>query len=84
MCQCLEAVVPAVVKAVPSENLAEECPIPPAPSDVCNEPQCTRGKRKAKANNKKDCPAKKIVGDGTLLPTTPVSWMSSKTEIFIR
>lgn len=80
VCQCFEAVAPVFVKVVPSENMAEANLVPPAP-DVNAEPQCTRRKRKV---NENDGPAKKIVGDGTRSLTTPVSWMSWKTEIVIR
>lgn len=84
VCQCFEAVAPAVVEAVPSENLAGESLVPPAPSDGNCEPKCTKRKRKLKTNNEKDYPAKKIVGDGTRSFNTPVSWKSCKTEIIIR
>ncbi|XP_060756098.1 ribonucleases P/MRP protein subunit POP1 isoform X2 [Neoarius graeffei] len=83
VCQCFEAVDPAVVERVPSENLAEASLVPPAPSDFSSEPRCTRRKRKAEADNERACPAKKIVGDGTRSLTTPVSWRSCKTEIVI-
>ncbi|GAA6098880.1 ribonucleases P/MRP protein subunit POP1 [Tachysurus ichikawai] len=79
VCQSFEAVAPAVVEAVPSEKLAEK---PPASSDGIFKPKCTKGKRKRAAENK-DYPAKKIVGDGTRSLTTPVSWVSCKTEIVI-
>ncbi|MCI4391374.1 hypothetical protein PGIGA_G00133550 [Pangasianodon gigas] len=83
VCQCFEAVAPAVVEVVPSENLAEASPIPPAPSDLSSEPQCSKRKRKVEADDENGCPAKKIVGDGTRSLSTPVSWMSSTTEIVI-
>ncbi|XP_058233035.1 ribonucleases P/MRP protein subunit POP1 isoform X1 [Hemibagrus wyckioides] len=83
VCQCFEAVAPAVVEAVPSENLAEESLVPPAPSDGNCEPKCTKRKRKLETDNEKDYPAKKIVGDGTRSLNTPVSWKSCKTEIVI-
>lgn len=84
VCQCFEAVAPAVVKAVPSENLAEASLPPPAPSDLSDGPQCTRRKRNVEADYENDCPAKKKVGDGTCSLTTAVSWASCKTEIVIR
>lgn len=89
VCQCLEAVAP-VVEEVPSENLTEatskneEPLLPPVPSDFSAKPQFTRRKRKVETNNENDCPAKKIVGDGTRSLKTPVRWMSCKTEIVIR
>lgn len=83
VCQCFETVAP-VEKVVPSKNLAEASLLPSATSDISAEPQCTRKKRKMDANYGNDCPAKKIVGDGTRALTDPVSWMSCKTEIVIR
>ncbi|TSK20265.1 Ribonucleases P/MRP protein subunit POP1 [Bagarius yarrelli] len=84
VCQCFEAITPAVVEVVPSQNLAKENPAPPATSDTTYKPQGTlKRKRKLASDIQKEYPAKKIVGDGTRSLTTPVSWRSCKTSVVI-
>uniref|UniRef100_A0A3Q2PV85 POP1 homolog, ribonuclease P/MRP subunit n=1 Tax=Fundulus heteroclitus TaxID=8078 RepID=A0A3Q2PV85_FUNHE len=79
VCQCSEAVVPPVQ---PEVSCAEADP------GIQAEPK-PDSKLKPGAKRKKSCkdaaepPAKKILGDGTRLPGTPVTWKSSSTGIVI-
>lgn len=83
VCQCVETVAPA-----PEISLTEPGPAATPtvadPSDPSSEPQ-PRGQKRKREDDGNNCqPAKKILGDGTRSPTTPVSWTSSKTHIVIR
>ncbi|XP_062841503.1 ribonucleases P/MRP protein subunit POP1 [Trichomycterus rosablanca] len=75
VCQCSEAVSPAV-EAEPSLTAT-------APVDASSEPPGTGRKRKRQDDSSIYPPAKRILGDGTRLSTTPVSWKSSQTDIVI-
>uniref|UniRef100_A0A3B4F799 POP1 homolog, ribonuclease P/MRP subunit n=1 Tax=Pundamilia nyererei TaxID=303518 RepID=A0A3B4F799_9CICH len=75
VCQCCEAVLPpaAPVEVNPTleaENTPEAKPVPGT-------------KRKRSRKDATGPPAKKILGDGTRLPSTPVSWRSSSNGIVI-
>ncbi|CAI5663393.1 unnamed protein product [Oreochromis niloticus] len=79
VCQCCEAVIPpaAPVEVNPTleadsepENTPEAKPVPGT-------------KRKRSRKDATGPPAKKILGDGTRLPSTPVSWRSSSNGIVI-
>ncbi|XP_007234784.3 ribonucleases P/MRP protein subunit POP1 [Astyanax mexicanus] len=82
VCQCFEAVSPppseTPVEAGPSDQ-----PSAPASSDLKSEPQHPGKKRKREGDGKEDKPAKKILGDGTRSPMTPVSWRSAENDIVI-
>lgn len=80
VCQCCEAVIPpaAPVEVNPTleadsepENTPEAKPVPGT-------------KRKRSRKDATGPPAKKILGDGTRLPSTPVSWRSSSNGIVIK
>lgn len=76
VCQCCEAVLPpaAPVEVNPTleaENTPEAKPVPGT-------------KRKRSRKDATGPPAKKILGDGTRLPSTPVSWRSSSNGIVIK
>ncbi|KAI4881778.1 hypothetical protein NFI96_011476, partial [Prochilodus magdalenae] len=83
VCQCFEEVTPAVEENSLKPQV-EPGPTAPAFSDPCSETQ-RQGKRKRKnmGDDNDHRPAKKILGDGTRSPITPVSWKSSKTDIVI-
>ncbi|XP_063341205.1 ribonucleases P/MRP protein subunit POP1 [Pelmatolapia mariae] len=79
VCQCCEAVLPpaAPVEVNPTleaesepENTPEAKPVPGI-------------KRKRSRKDATGPPAKKILGDGTRLPSTPVSWRSSSNGLVI-
>lgn len=79
VCQCYDAVVPVVlaevVSTVESDSKAEKIP----------EVKQTSGtKRKRSREDASGPPAKKILGDGTRSPTTPITWKSSSTGIVIK
>ncbi|XP_062255136.1 ribonucleases P/MRP protein subunit POP1 [Platichthys flesus] len=83
VCQCFEAVVPPVVPVVtPAEvvpSLEPELQSEKAPEAT----QTLRTKRKRNCKDASEPPAKKILGDGTRSPITPVTWRSSSTGIVI-
>ncbi|KAM6909939.1 ribonucleases P/MRP protein subunit POP1 [Xenentodon cancila] len=83
VCQCSEAVVPPVAPVV---RAAGENPTLQPEAKPENIPEATlapRSKRKRSCNDAGGPPAKKILGDGTRLPGTPVSWKSSSTGIVL-
>ncbi|XP_022609120.1 ribonucleases P/MRP protein subunit POP1 [Seriola dumerili] len=83
VCQCCEAVVPPVVPVVTPAEVA------PTPEPELKPPkthgaiQISRTKRKRNCKDASGPPAKKILGDGSRSPTTPVTWRSSSTGIVI-
>ncbi|XP_035528220.1 ribonucleases P/MRP protein subunit POP1 isoform X1 [Morone saxatilis] len=85
VCQCCEAVVPSVVPVVtPAEVVPTLEPEPgPKPEKNPETKQITGTKRKRSCRVSSGPPAKKILGDGTRSPTTPVTWKSSSTGIVI-
>lgn len=86
VCQCCEAVVPSVVPVVtPAEVVPTLEPEPgPKPEKNPETKQITGTKRKRSCKDASGPPAKKILGDGTRSPTTPVTWKSSSTGIVIK
>lgn len=83
VCDCSEAVVPVVVPVAqpvdmsPSEETVETL----KPSPVTK--QISGTKRKRSCKDQSEPPAKKILGDGTRSPTTPVTWRSSSSTTVI-
>ncbi|XP_039972996.1 ribonucleases P/MRP protein subunit POP1 [Xiphias gladius] len=83
VCQCCEAVVSPVVPVV---TPAEVAPTPEPelkPDKTPDAIQIPGTKRKWNYKNASGPPAKKILGDGTRSPSTPVTWRSSSTGIVI-
>ncbi|XP_042346265.1 ribonucleases P/MRP protein subunit POP1 isoform X2 [Plectropomus leopardus] len=81
VCQCCEAVVPP---AAPVVTPAEVLPtLEPEPEKTTEAKQVTGTKRKRASKDASGLPAKKILGDGTRSPTTPVTWKSSSNGIVI-
>jgi len=79
VCQCCEAVVLPVVPP------AEAHPTLQTESENTPEANVIPGtKRKRGCKDISGPPAKKILGDGTRLPGTPVTWKSSSTGIVIK
>ncbi|XP_034029730.1 ribonucleases P/MRP protein subunit POP1 isoform X2 [Thalassophryne amazonica] len=79
VCQCCEAVIPP---AVPVVTPAQD--VPNTQPEQTPEPTQTPGtKRKGSRLEAREPPAKKILGDGTRSPTTPVTWKSTSTGIVI-
>ncbi|XP_059195587.1 ribonucleases P/MRP protein subunit POP1 [Centropristis striata] len=79
VCQCCEAVLPP---AAPVATPAEVVPtLEPEPKPEAK--QITGTKRKRALKDASGPPAKKILGDGTRAPTTPVTWKSSSNGIVI-
>ncbi|XP_020793062.2 ribonucleases P/MRP protein subunit POP1 isoform X2 [Boleophthalmus pectinirostris] len=83
VCECSEPVIPAVVPvALPSEvSQSEETMELPKPGSVITKNSGT--KRKRSCLDQSGPPAKKILGDGTRSPTTPVTWKSSTSTTVI-
>lgn len=85
VCQCCEAVVPPVVPVVtPAEVVPTLEPEPKPEKRSPEAKQITGTKRKRTCKDASGPPAKKILGDGTRSPTTPVTWRSSSTGIVIK
>uniref|UniRef100_H3D6Z6 POP1 homolog, ribonuclease P/MRP subunit n=1 Tax=Tetraodon nigroviridis TaxID=99883 RepID=H3D6Z6_TETNG len=82
VCQCSEAVYPPALPA----GIPAEVPIhgEEHPSGKSSETeQMTGTKRKRSGEDASEPPAKKILGDATRSPTTPVTWRSSTTGIVL-
>ncbi|XP_064196709.1 ribonucleases P/MRP protein subunit POP1 [Anguilla rostrata] len=83
VCQCSEAVVPPTPVPLPAPE-----PDPAAgPTEAPDREQPAGRKRKRKSaqgGSGDTVPMKKILGDGTRSPLTPVTWMSDSTGIVIR
>ncbi|KAJ8290957.1 hypothetical protein GJAV_G00019650 [Gymnothorax javanicus] len=83
VCQCSEAVVPPTPVPLP----APEPDPAPLQKDTPEKEQPAEGKRKRKhagGGSGDPVPMKKILGDGTRSPFTPVTWRSDSTGIVIR
>uniref|UniRef100_A0A3Q4GIL5 POP1 homolog, ribonuclease P/MRP subunit n=1 Tax=Neolamprologus brichardi TaxID=32507 RepID=A0A3Q4GIL5_NEOBR len=79
VCQCCEAVLPPAAPVVVNLTLEAE-------SEPENTPEAKPVPGTKRKRSRKDAtgpPAKKILGDGTRLPSTPVSWRSSSNGIVI-
>lgn len=84
VCQCCEPVVPPVVAVVtPPEVVSTQEP-EPKPEEIPEAKLVTGTKRKRTSKDASGPPAKKILGDGTRSPTTPVTWRSNSTGIIIK
>lgn len=83
VCQCSEAVYPPVLPVeIPAEVPTHE---PEHKSERSLEVKGVTGtKRKRTGEDASAPPAKKILGDGTRSPTTPVTWKSNSTGIVIK
>ncbi len=84
VCQCYEAVVPPVVPVVTPAEVVPTEELEPKPEKTPEAKQMTGTKRKRTCKDASGPPAKKILGDGTRSPTTPVTWRSSSTGIVIK
>uniref|UniRef100_A0A672GZ02 POP1 homolog, ribonuclease P/MRP subunit n=1 Tax=Salarias fasciatus TaxID=181472 RepID=A0A672GZ02_SALFA len=84
VCQCLEAVVPPVVPVVTAAEVqpAGEPEVKPESPPGAEPKPGTKRKRSCKDAG--GPPAKKIIGDGTRSPSTPVTWKSGSTGIVIK
>ncbi|XP_034089279.1 ribonucleases P/MRP protein subunit POP1 isoform X2 [Gymnodraco acuticeps] len=80
VCQCCDPVVPPVV--TPAE-VFPTLQLEPKPEKTSDAKQITETKRKRKCKDASGPPAKKILGDGTRSPSTPVTWNSSSNRIVI-
>ncbi|XP_029927547.1 ribonucleases P/MRP protein subunit POP1 isoform X2 [Myripristis murdjan] len=84
VCQCCEAVIPPVAPVITPAGFVAPTPEPELNPEKTPEAKQTPGtKRKRSCKDAVGPPAKKIVGDGTRSPTTPVTWKSSSTGIVI-
>ncbi|XP_076592402.1 ribonucleases P/MRP protein subunit POP1 [Chaetodon auriga] len=83
VCQCCEAVVPPVVAVVTPPEVVSTLELEPKSEKIPEAKQVTGAKRKRTCKDDSGPPAKKIVGDGTRSPTTPVTWKSNSTGIII-
>ncbi|XP_042279648.1 ribonucleases P/MRP protein subunit POP1 [Thunnus maccoyii] len=83
VCQCCEAVVPPVVPVVKPAEVVPTVESEPKPEKTPETKQITGTKRKRSRKDANGPPAKKILGDGTRSPTTPVTWKSNSTGIVI-
>lgn len=80
VCQCHDAVVPPAAPEV----LHAEVSGPPQPEDPSEAKLKCGLKRKRRSKDPGEPPVKKILGDGTRLPGTPVTWKSGSTGIVIK
>uniref|UniRef100_A0A7N8YC96 POP1 homolog, ribonuclease P/MRP subunit n=1 Tax=Mastacembelus armatus TaxID=205130 RepID=A0A7N8YC96_9TELE len=83
VCQCCEAVVPPVEPVVRPAETASTPETQHKPQKTPVTVQISGTKRKQSCKDVSGPPAKKILGDGTRSPTTPVTWKSSSTGIVI-
>ncbi|KAG7470041.1 hypothetical protein MATL_G00135510 [Megalops atlanticus] len=83
VCQCTVAVVPPVPVAHPAAE-PDPAPAPGLTETAGKEQPAGRKRKRAGKESEVAVPVKKILGDGTRSPTTPVSWKSNSTEIVIR
>lgn len=83
MCECSEAVYPPILPV----GIHAEVPthgVEPKSEQSSEVDQVTGTKRKRTGEDAGAPPAKKILGDGTISPTTPITWSSSTTGIVIK
>ncbi|XP_028985467.1 LOW QUALITY PROTEIN: ribonucleases P/MRP protein subunit POP1 [Betta splendens] len=84
VCQCFEAVVTPVVPVVlPPTKVVSTLELELKADETPEATQVPRAKRKRSCKDVAEPPAKKILGDGTRSPSTPISWKSSSTGIVI-
>lgn len=80
VCQCHDAVVPPAVLEVLPAVVSD----PPQPENLSEGKLKCGIKRKRRSKDSGEPPVKKILGDGTRLPGTPVTWKSGSTGIVIK
>uniref|UniRef100_A0A3P9LKX5 POP1 homolog, ribonuclease P/MRP subunit n=1 Tax=Oryzias latipes TaxID=8090 RepID=A0A3P9LKX5_ORYLA len=83
VCECFEAVVPPVVPVATPAESASTLESEPKPEVSPKAKVTPGGKRKRSRVGAGGPPAKKILGDGTRSPDTPVTWKSSSSGIII-
>ncbi|XP_041843541.1 ribonucleases P/MRP protein subunit POP1 isoform X2 [Melanotaenia boesemani] len=83
VCQCDEAVVPPVLPVVTSAEVNPALDSEPKPENASKAKLVIGTKRKRSRKDVSEPPAKKILGDGTRFPGTPVTWKSSSTGMVI-
>lgn len=83
VCQCCEAVLLPVLPVVTPAELRTVPELEPQPEKTL-EAKITGTKRKRTHEDSSAPPAKKILGDGTRSPSTPVSWKSNSSGIVIK
>ncbi|KAJ8353849.1 hypothetical protein SKAU_G00214160 [Synaphobranchus kaupii] len=86
VCQCSEAVVPPTPVPLPAPE-PHPAPGPTGPTETPDKEQPAGRKRKRKRAEEGSgdaVPVKKILGDGTRSPSTPITWKSDSTGIVIR
>ncbi|XP_077454504.1 ribonucleases P/MRP protein subunit POP1 [Stigmatopora argus] len=81
VCQC-EAVVPPPVPLIMETDISTASS-QPEPDKNCGINQKAGSKRKQSRKDASGPPVKKILGDGTRAPGTPVTWKSGSTGILI-
>lgn len=84
VCQCCEAVLPPAVPVVTPAEVAPTTESESMPEKTPEVKQMTGTKRKRSHKDTSGPPAKKILGDGTRSPNTPVTWKSTSTGIVIK
>lgn len=84
VCQCWEAVLPPVVPVVKSVEVVLTHELEGKAEKTSEAKQPTGAKRKRASEPPGGPPAKKILGDGTRSPSTPVTWKSSSSGIMIQ
>ncbi|KAM9852671.1 ribonucleases P/MRP protein subunit POP1 [Aulostomus maculatus] len=82
-CQCCEAVVPPTLPVVMHTEVVSTVESEQKPGKKSDMKQIPGAKRRQNSKDASGPPAKKILGDGTRSPTTPVTWKSSSTAIVI-
>ncbi|XP_061571759.1 ribonucleases P/MRP protein subunit POP1 [Cololabis saira] len=83
VCQCSEAVAPPVAPVVTAAGENPTLQPEEKPENKHEAKLAPRNKRKRSCKEAGGPPAKKILGDGTRLPGTPVTWRSNSTGIVI-
>ncbi|KAM9310736.1 ribonucleases P/MRP protein subunit POP1 isoform 2-T2 [Pholidichthys leucotaenia] len=83
VCQCCEVVLPLVEPVVTPAEVNPGLEPESAPVNTPETESEPRNKRKWSCKSTSGPPAKKILGDGTRSPSTPVTWRSSSTGILI-
>uniref|UniRef100_A0A3P9JBL1 POP1 homolog, ribonuclease P/MRP subunit n=1 Tax=Oryzias latipes TaxID=8090 RepID=A0A3P9JBL1_ORYLA len=83
VCECFEAVVPPVIPVATPAESASTLESEPKPEVSPKAKVTPGGKRKRSRVDAGGPPAKKILGDGTRSPDTPVTWKSSSSGIVI-
>lgn len=75
---------PVVPVVMPSAQDVPALEVELKPDESPEATQAPRVKRKRSCKDAGEPPTKKILGDGTRLPSTPITWKSSSTGIVIK